>query len=54
MTTVKKNAWLNFQSVIENFLGSKKTQNYKEIISAMLQNFKVMSLKVHFLFSHLD
>lgn len=58
MTTVEKKAWVSFKSVIENFLGNKRDHKYKEIVSTMLQNFKnlgcKMSLKVHFLFSHMD
>lgn len=58
MTQPKKEAWLVFKVVTEGFLGKHKSPNYETIIEDMLQKFKnlgcKMSLKVHFLFSHLD
>lgn len=58
MTNVEREAWLSFKNVIENFLGNEKTPNYTEIVSDMMQNYKelgcLMSLKMHYLFSHLD
>ena len=49
---------MSFKEVAENFLGNKKTLNYKEIVNKMIQNFEkqdcLMSLKLHFLDSHLD
>jgi hypothetical protein len=39
-------------------LGNHKDENYKSIVRIMLENFHIlgynMSLKVHFLFSHLN
>lgn len=29
MTTVEKNAWLSFKSIVKDFLGNKKSSNYK-------------------------
>lgn len=58
MTTNEKNAWVSFKSVVENFLGNNRDPKFKSIVSTMLSNFKklgcLMSLKLHFLFSHLD
>lgn len=58
MTRVEKAAWLSFKDVVKNFLGSHKADNYKTIVEGLLKNYKKlgcnMSLKVHFLHSHLD
>jgi hypothetical protein len=51
-------AWTSFVEVIEGFLGRNKAQNYEVLVNKMLRNFQAlgarMSVKVHFLFSHLD
>lgn len=51
-------AWASFQSVVHNFLGNHKSPDYKQVIDNLLQNYhKIgarMSLKIHFLHSHLD
>ncbi|KAL0818421.1 hypothetical protein ABMA28_008887 [Loxostege sticticalis] len=58
LNTHEKQAWLSLKAVIHGFLGNKKDTNYKELVSNMLDNFKVMgcrmSLKVHMLHAHLD
>ena len=55
---VEGNACLSFVSVTKNFLGSTKADNYVHLINNMLEKFKKlnvhMSIKIHFLFSHLD
>ncbi|GBP11748.1 hypothetical protein EVAR_77853_1 [Eumeta japonica] len=54
----RKQAWLSLKAVIHGFLGNRKAENYTELITDMLHNFKVMgcrmSLKVHMLHAHLD
>ena len=51
-------AWNSFKNVVNNFLGNNKTDNYKELITELLINYKALgcniSLKIHFLDSHLD
>lgn len=51
-------AWKSFMSVVNGFLGKYKADNYKDLVEDLLQNFKNlgcrMSLKIHFLHSHLD
>lgn len=46
------------KNVVENFLGNVKAPNYVELVENMLQKYKGiganMSLKMHFLNSHLD
>lgn len=58
MTAIQKDAWLSFKDVVQNFLGNNRDPKFKTIVSTMLQNFKrlgcLMSMKLHFLFSHLD
>ena len=52
-------AWSSFIEVVKNFLGNYIANNYKEMESSqMLGNFSILginiSIKVHFLHSHLD
>jgi hypothetical protein len=58
MTEVEREAWIAFRSVVTKFLGSNKGSDYVIIVANMLEEFKVlgclMSLKIHFLNSHLD
>ena len=54
----EKLAWKSFVEVCKNFLGSKRSDNYKDIVANMLLNYRAhgsrMSLKIHFFHSHLD
>jgi hypothetical protein len=47
-----------FEDVCSNFLGNNKAGNYQEIAERLLQSYEAlvcdMSLKIHFLHSHLD
>ncbi|GBO03000.1 hypothetical protein AVEN_199572-1, partial [Araneus ventricosus] len=58
METNARKAWESFKLVFTSFLGNKQDLNYKYIVDEMIKNFKIlgcsMSLKVHFLDSHLD
>ncbi|GBL73051.1 hypothetical protein AVEN_128213-1 [Araneus ventricosus] len=58
METNERKAWESFKLVITSFLGNKKDPNYKSIVEEIIKNFKILgcsiSLKVHFLDSHLD
>ena len=58
MTDVEKNAWLSFSEVVSKFLGNTKAPDYEKIVGNMLTCFEalgcLMSLKVHFLHSHLE
>lgn len=58
METKERAAWTSFKLVVTGFLGNKRDPNYKTIVADMLDNFKKlgcnMSIKVHFLHSHLD
>lgn len=54
----EKAAWTAFVSVTSNFLGNNKAPNYKEVVEKLLKTYRNlgcnMSLKIHFLHSHLD
>ena len=54
----EKKAWIAFKNVVTDFLGNKKAKNYEKIIAELLTSYKNlgcnMSLKIHFLHSHLE
>ena len=58
MEVAEKEAWGAFKYVVTKFLGNNKDPNFKSIVKNMLQKDNnlgcSMSLKVHFLNSHLD
>lgn len=58
MNDVEKRTWNSFVAVVNGFLGNNKAKNYKVLVKTLLENFHShgcnMSIKVHFLNSHLD
>ena len=54
----EKAAWDSFKFVVKEFLGNRRAQNNKELVNNLLQSYQNlgcnMSLKIHFLHSHLD
>ena len=58
MTVLEFSAWNSFVLVVKNFLGNFKAENLMELVENMLSNFREiganMSIKIHYLFSHLD
>jgi hypothetical protein len=58
LSQVEKSAWRSFKNIVQNFLGNFKSSNYREIVGELLNSYKDMgcnmSLKIHFLDSHLD
>jgi len=54
----EKAAWDSFKFVVKVFLGNRKAQDYEELVNNRLQSYQKlrcnMSLKIHFLHSHLD
>lgn len=58
LSALELSAWRAFTSVVEGFLGNNKAENYKELVRGLLDSFEKlgcrMSLKIHFLHSHLD
>lgn len=58
MTPIERDAWESFVLVTKNFLGNTKANNYVYLVNDMLEKLEKlninMSIKVHFLFSHLE
>ena len=58
LNTKELEAWNTLKMVAENFLGNHKAENYIEIVENMIEAFRrlgsKMSLKLHFLHSHLE
>ena len=56
MNVVEYAAWCYYISVVKEFLGKNKADNYQELVEMMLTNFQAlkarMSINVHYLFSH--
>ena len=54
----EKRAWLAFRAVVRGFLGNCRAENYSELVTEMLEAYQSvgcnMSLKVHFMHSHID
>jgi len=54
----EKAAWDSFKFVVKGFLGNRRAQNCEELVNNLLQSRRKlgcnMSLKIHFLHSHLD
>ena len=53
-----RRAWKALWNVCRNFLGNEKSENYSDIVQELISSGNVMgysmSLKLHFLHSHLD
>jgi len=58
LNETERNAWLSCKRICKNFLGNHKAANYQDVVQDLLTSYKVMgcnmSLKIHFLESHLD
>lgn len=58
LTDIEKRAWESFISLCDNFLGNNKSENYIEVVEEFLMAYSVMgcnmSIKIHFLHSHID
>jgi hypothetical protein len=58
LNEVELAAWASFKNICSNFLLNNKADNYQEIVERLLQSYEAMgckmSLKIHFLHSHLD
>ena len=54
----KRQLWKVFKFVVKVFLENGRAQNYEELVNNLLQGYQKlgcnMSLKIHFLHSHLD
>ncbi len=51
-------AWRAFKEIVQGFIGNKKSSHYVRIVQELLNAYHqlgcTMSLKIHFLHSHLD
>ncbi|UYV63336.1 hypothetical protein LAZ67_2003775 [Cordylochernes scorpioides] len=58
LNEVEAAAWNSFRNICKNFLGNVKVENYSDVVNELLLSYKAlgcnMSLKIHFLHSHLD
>ena len=58
LTSIELRAWKAFKWLCANFLGNKKSPSFKMGVENLLEAYKeigcLMSLKMHFLHSHLD
>ena len=58
LNETERNAWLSFKCICKDFLGNYKAANYQDVVQDLLPSYKAMgcnmSLKIHFLESHLD
>ena len=58
MTAVESTVWCSYVTVVREFQGNTKASNYQNLVDLMLRNFQAlgarMSVKLHYLFSHLD
>ena len=58
MTALERDAWQSFRNVVYGFLGRSKADNYENSVETLLQTYcklgSRMSLKMHYLHSHLD
>jgi len=58
LSRLELKAWQSFVKVVNNFLGNYRADNYTDLVENMLKAYEKMgcrmSLKMHFLHSHLD
>ena len=58
MSDLERNAWQAFRMIVEGFLGNHQRDDYAMVVSNLIESYKklgcCMSLKLHFLHSHLD
>jgi hypothetical protein len=58
LNETERNAWLSFKRICKDFLGNHKAANNQDVVQDLLTSCKAMecnmSLKIHFLESHLD
>ena len=55
---LEADAWRGFVGVVQNFLGNRRATNFEQVVQNMLDACQRlganMSIKVHFLYNHLD
>jgi hypothetical protein len=54
----EQRAWHAFREVVTGFLGNRRADNYMDLVEERLSSYQKlgcnMSVKIHFLISHLD
>lgn len=58
LSSTEKSAWNAFKNVVGQFLGNIRAENYRDLVANLIESYQKMgcnmSLKIHFLDSHLD
>jgi len=58
LNETERNAWLSFKGICKDVLGNHKTSKCQDVVQDLVTSYKAMgcnmSLKIHFLESHLD
>jgi len=58
LNETERNAWLSFKRICKDCVENHKAANYQDVVQGLLTSYKAtgcnMSLKIHFLESHLD
>jgi len=58
LNETERHAWLYFERICKEFIGNHKAANYQDVVQYLLPSYKAvgcnMSLKIHFLESHLE
>ena len=58
LSDLERNAWQAFRMIVEEFIGNHRRDNYAMVVSNLIDSYEKlgcrMSLKLHFLHSHLD
>ena len=58
LSDLERVAWLSFKDLCTGFLGNEKSADYKDLVNKIVNSYQAigarMSLKIHFLHSHID
>ena len=58
LVDIERDTWRTYSTVIEGFLGNKRSSEYVSHVNELMKSFEKlearMSIKIHFLQSHLD
>jgi len=57
LNETERNVWLSIKRICKDFLGNHKPANYQDVVQDLFTSYKAMacmSLKIHFLESHLE
>ena len=58
MSDLERNVWQAFRMIVEEFLGNHRRDDYAMVVSSLIESYEKLgcriSLKLHFLHSHLD